>query len=372
LKINLISAIIKKEILQILRDPSSIIIAFILPLILMFVFGYGVNLDSNRLKVGLVKEISNVSVNSLAYSYDISHYFDMNTHTSRRPFISAILVNQIRGMIVIPERFENNLLYNNHAHLQVLADGSEPNIASFLQNYSVGLLTVWLNQREHMQGQTSISNIHVNPRYWYNAELKSRNFLVPGAIAIVMAMIGTLLTSLVIAREWERGTMEALLATPVSIIDIIIGKLIPYFILGMGSMLVCAAIAVFLYHVPFRGTIIALTLSSSVFLFAALSQGLLISSVAKDQFLASQIALISAFLPAFILSGFVFEIGSMPYLIRLLTRIFPARYFVSILQTVFLVGDVWILFIKSMFAMLVISLLLIAITQNKFHKWLDR
>lgn len=372
MKINLISAIVRKEILQIWRDPSSIIIAFILPLILMFVFGYGVNLDSNRLKVGLVKENANVSTHNLTYSFNISRYFDIDINTSRRSFISPILLSQIRGIVVIPERFENNFLYNNHAQIQVLADGSEPNIASFVQNYSMGLLSVWLNQREHSQGQLTISKINVNPRYWYNEELKSRNFLVPGAIAIVMAMIGTLLTSLVIAREWERGTMEALLATPVSIIDIIIGKLIPYFILGMGSMLVCAAIAVFLYGVPFRGTFVALTLSSSIFLLAALSQGLLISSVAKDQFLASQIALISAFLPAFILSGFVFEISSMPYLIRLLTQIFPARYFVSILQTVFLVGDVWILFLKCIFAMLIISLLLIIMTKNKFHKWLDR
>lgn len=372
MKIRMVRAIIKKEILQIWRDPSSIIIAFVLPLILMFVFGYGVNLDSNVIKIGLVKESSSKSANSLVTGYIINHYFDTHVDTVRNRFILPIIESHLRGMAVIPIRFENKLLEDNHSDVQVIADGSEPNIASFVQNYSIGLIATWLNQEITQQGeQANTPKVNIQPRYWYNEELKSRNFLVPGAIAIVMAMIGTILTSLVIAREWERGTMEALLATPVSIGEIIIGKLIPYYVLGMCSMLVCTAIAVYLYDVPFRGSLFGLALSSSIFLFAALSQGLLISSLAKDQFMASQLALISAFLPAFILSGFVFEIGSMPYLIRLLTHIFPARYFVSILQTVFLVGDVWVLFLNCMLAMLLISTILLLITKQKFHKWLD-
>jgi ABC-2 type transport system permease protein len=186
-----------------------------------------------------------------------------------------------------------------------------------------------------------------------------------------MTLIGALLTSLVIAREWERGTMEAIMATPVTINQVLLGKLIPYFVLGMGSMLLCTGVAAFLYDVPFRGSILALTLVSCVFLLAALGQGLLISSVAKNQFVAAQIALMSAFLPAFMLSGFIFEISAMPVPIRLLTSVFAARYFVTCLQTLFLTGNIWSLVFRCTAAMAAIALVFFLITSKKTHKRLD-
>ncbi|HFE0995980.1 TPA: ABC transporter permease, partial [Legionella pneumophila] len=215
------------------------------------------------------------------------------------------------------------------------------------------------------------SGINLEPRYWYNQELKSRNFLIPGSIVIVMTLIGTLLTSLVIAREWERGTMEAMMATPISIVDIILGKLIPYFVLGMGSMFLCTIIATWYYGVPFQGTLLALTLVSAVFLVAALGQGLLISTLARDQFVASQLALMSAFLPSFILSGFIFEINSMPKWIQLLTHLFAARYFVTSLQTLFLTGNIWSLLIRCLFAIALIGFAFFFITAHKTRKRLD-
>ena len=178
-------------------------------------------------------------------------------------------------------------------------------------------------------------------RVWFNSELRSRNFLVPGLIAVIMTLIGALLTAMVMAREWERGTMEALMVTPVTIREMLLGKLIPYFILGMGGMGLSVAMAVWLFEVPLRGSLLLLARRRVLFLLAALGMGLLISTVAKNQFVAGQVAIIVTFLPAFILSGFIFDIGSMPGVVQAITHVIAARYFVAILQTVFLAGDVW-------------------------------
>jgi ABC-2 type transport system permease protein len=208
-------------------------------------------------------------------------------------------------------------------------------------------------------------------RFWYNEELDSRHFLIPGSIAIIMTLIGTLLTALVISREWERGTMEALLATPVTIRELIISKMVAYFVLGIFSMVLCTVIALFLYGLPFRGSIFVLFLVSSVFLIAALSLGLLISAKAKDQFLASQIAITTSFLPAFMLSGFVFEISSMPLSIRLVTCIIPAKYMVSSLQTLFLAGNVMRLLLFNMLALALIAVVPLFLLTRQVKKRLD-
>src|SRR5690606_24857753 len=214
-------------------------------------------------------------------------------------------------------------------------------------------------------------SIMLEPRYWFNPELESRRALIPGAIAIVMTIIGTMLTALVVAREWERGTMEAVLSTPASVAEILIGKLLPYFVLGMLSTLGAAALAVFVFGVPMRGSLAALLLLSAVFMVPALGQGLLISSLTRNQFLAAQIALFSGFLPAFMLSGFLFEIESMPGPIRALTAVIPARYFVSSLTTVFLVGDVWPVFLPDLLAMGGIGVLFFVLARRATRKNLE-
>jgi len=213
--------------------------------------------------------------------------------------------------------------------------------------------------------------IALEPRYWFNAELESRRALVPGALAIVMTIIGTMLTALVVAREWERGTMEAVLSTPASVFEILVGKLAPYFVLGMLSTLAAAALAVFVFDVPLRGSLAALLTLSAVFMLPALGQGLLISSLARNQFLASQIALFSGFLPAFILSGFLYEIDSMPAPIRALTWLVPARYFVSSLKTVFLAGDIWAVFLPDLLAMAAIGVVFLALAKRATRKNLE-
>ena len=203
---------------------------------------------------------------------------------------------------------------------------------------------------------------------WFNPELTSRYFLVPGSIAIVMALVGTLLTALVVAREWERGTMEAMMATPVSSVELLLGKVVPYFVLGLGSMTLCTLIAVFLFHVPFRGSVGALYAISAAFLLPALGQGLLISAATKNQFLASQLALMTSFLPTFLLSGFLFEIGSMPKAIQVVTPLVAARWLIPSLESVFLTGDLWPVFLKSIGILLLYGVIFLALATRSTKK----
>jgi ABC-2 type transport system permease protein len=213
--------------------------------------------------------------------------------------------------------------------------------------------------------------INVEPRFWFNAELESRRFLVPGSIALIQMMIGSLLTALVVAREWERGTIEALLATPVGIGEFIIGKLVPNFLLGLCAMGVCVLAALFVFHIPLRGSLFTLIGFTAVFLVVALSIGLLISTVARTQFLASQVAMLVAFLPGFYFSGFLFEIASMPAPLRAFATIVPARYYVQGLQTIFLAGDIAAVLVPCTLILLAMSAVLLALTALNTRQRLD-
>ena len=369
---RILRALIKKEGLQIIRDPSAILIAFVLPLILLFIFGYGVNLDSNSVRIGLVVEQSDATTSSLISAFKGTPFLNFQLAQDRREVIPGIMSGELRGIVVVPANFSADLNDPNlQANIQALADGTEPNTSQFVTNYTAAVVNTWLNQKQTQNGMNQASGARLDSRFWYNPELKSRNFLIPGSIAIVMTLIGTLLTALVIAREWERGTMEAMLATPVTNKEILLGKLIPYFLLGLGSMLLCLAISYFWYEVPFRGGLLVLSLVTSVFLLAGLGQGMLISTVARDQFVASQGALMSAFLPAFMLSGFIFEISAMPQPIQWLTHIVAARYFVTSLQTIFMVGDVWWLILKCILAMGLIATFFFVVISHKTSKRLD-
>jgi ABC-2 type transport system permease protein len=251
--------------------------------------------------------------------------------------------------------------------VQVVTDGTQPNTANFIAVYAEGIVMGW----QASGAAQRASPPALVPRFWFNPEIESRRFLVPGAIAVVMTIIGTLLTALVVAREWERGTMEAIMSTPASVSEIILGKLLPYFALGLAATILSTLLAVTVFDVPLRGSWTALIALSSAFLVPALGQGLLISTVAKNQFVASQIALFSGFLPAFLLSGFVFEIDSMPAPIRALTYVIPAKYFVSSLQTVFLAGDVWERLLPDGVGLLAIGLVFFVLVRAKTRKSLD-
>ena len=361
----------KKESLQVRRDPSCILIAFVLPVILLFIFGFGLSLDAKHVRLGFVGEDFSPAERSLWRALVATEYLEPIPFENRDAAEEALIAGRVRGVLVVPGDFAKRMMGGEKASLQLLTDGVETNTATILENYVLGVVGVWYRQLALDRGITVSAPVDIQMRVLFNPELESRYVLVPGSVVLIMALIGTLLTSLVVAREWERGTMEAMLATPIGPMDMILGKLIPYYILGISSTMFCTAIAVTLFHVPFRGSVLALLLAASAFLLASLALGFLISTVTKNQFLASQLALVLAFLPNLVLSGGIFEIGSMPWPIRIITRIFPARYFVTCLQTIFLAGDVWSLFVPNMLIMLLIAAILFTVTILKTPKRLE-
>lgn len=367
-----LKGLIIKEIFQIFRDPSSIMIAFLLPTMLLFLYGFGLSLDIKNMKIGIVMEDTGIEVQSLLKSFTNSRYFNVRTSTNRKVFNKQLTSGEIKGIIVIPQDFSQHLNKDQSTpKIQIITDGSEPNTANFVQNYATGAWLNWLKQRSVAQGKEIQEPVVARPRFWFNPELESRRFLIPGSLGVILSISGVLLTSLVIAREWERGTMEALMSTPVSILEILAGKLIPYFILGMSSAYVLVFVSILLFNLPFRGSLLMLSITCAVFLFSALGLGLFISTIAKNQFVAAQIALFVGLLPAFLLSGFLFEISSMPLLIQIITMFIPARYFVSNMQTLFLTGDVFHLLIPNILYIFIIGLLLFSITAKKTVKRLD-
>ncbi|WP_424341945.1 ABC transporter permease [Henriciella sp.] len=364
-------ALVRKEVAQVSRDPSTYLIAFVLPLILLFIFGYGISLDNARTRVGLVVQDDSAAASSLATTYVNSRWFEVTSSRAVAPMRDAIVAGDIGAIIVIPDGFGKGVAQGNPPAIQVITDGSQPNNASFAASYAEGLRANWAANEGLSPESPSAIRVDLQTRFWFNAELKSQYNMVLGSTAIVLAMIGTLLTSLVIAREWERGTMEALIATPMAMSELLISKIIPYFILALISMTLCAVAAVFVFGVPFRGSILALLVISSAFLIPALGIGLLISAATKNQFVASQLALLSGFLPTFLLSGFLYEISSMPLAIQAVTYVIPARYLIPSLQTVFMSGDVWALFIPNIAAMLGFGLVFLVLTFSVTRRTLD-
>ena len=355
LRLRRLLALMKKETLQVLRDPSCILITFALPMILLFIFGYGLSLDAKHIKVAVMIEDHSPTALSIWNAFEKTEYIDPIHFNSRKDAENAVVNSHVRGLIVIRDDFSRQLFAGDKPSIQLITDGVETNTATILENYVLGVIGIWANHQNRDREGGSLSPVVIESRVYFNPELETRYALIPGSVVLIMAIIGTVLTSLVVAREWERGTMEAMLATPTSPFDMLLGKFMPYYVLGMLSNAVCVLIAVHMFHLPFRGSVYALFLISSVFMIASLGTGFWISTFTKNQFLASQMALMLAFLPGFILSGALFEINSMPLPIRILTYLLPARYYVTCLQTIFMTGDVWTLFFRNMACMSIIA-----------------
>lgn len=339
------AAIRAKEWAQIWRDPSTFGLVVVLPLLLMMLFGSAISLDTEDTATGLVDLDRTQASRSLAGALEANRYFALEEAGAVAVLEDRLVAGDLRGIVVIPEGFERQR--ETGAPLQLITDGSQPNTARFLEGHMAGALETWSRQQTAERGQQASARIELIDHFRYNPRLESRFMLVPGAIAIVMAMIGTLLTALVMAREYERKTMEGLLATPLSPAALVANKVLPYFILGLASTALCVAMAVYGYGLPFQGSAFALFLIAGSFLAAVLGQGLLISAATKSQFVSTQFALLSGFLPSLLLSGFLFEIDSMPTVVQWLTYIVPARYLIPSLQSVFLAGDIWPLFLPN-------------------------
>lgn len=365
-------ALCRKETAQILRDPSSALIAVVIPLMLLFIFGYGINLDSSKLHVGILMEQQSEDARDLANTFIGSPYIAATVSDDRQGLIKKLQAGKIRGLIVIPVDFSAQLARpEGKAPIQVITDGSEPNTANFVQGYAEGIWQIWLQQHAVDNGGEFKPLINVQLRYWFNPAAISQHFIIPGAITIIMTVIGAILTSLVIAREWERGTMEALLSTQVTRTELLLSKLLPYYILGLLAMTLCMLVAVFVMGVPYRGSLAILFVMTSLFLASTLGMGLLISTITRNQFNAAMVALNAGFLPAVMLSGFIFEIDSMPAIVQAVTYVIPARYFVSTLQTLFLAGNIGSVLLVNLLFLIISAVVFIGLTAWKTKRRLD-
>ena len=336
---RILFALIKKEIKQSLKDPSSILIAFILPLISILIYMYGINLDSIKVTLGVKNDDLSPEISTLVKSFGHSKYVNSIIYDNTGDIENAIIKSKIKGAVIIPNDFINKLSRKDTADLLVITDGSEVNSANYVQNYASAIANNWL-MTSKFKNTVKQPKISAEVRTWYNPDLDSHYFILPGSIAITMTLIGILLTSLVVAREWERGTMEALLSTGIKRIHIILGKYIPYFILGMLSLAFNIFLCICVFKIPFRGNYTVLFLVSSLFLLTSLGIGINISSILKNQFLSSMVAMSLGFMPALMLSGLMFPINSMPVFFQHLTRIMPPRYYVAFIESEFMAGTV--------------------------------
>ena len=356
-RLRRITALVVKEARQVMRDPSSIAIGVVMPLILILLFGYGLSLDVKNVPVALVLEDSSPTAMELVAGFQLSAYFQAQITHSMPPAERMMLEHSVDAIVRIPADFARQV-NEGHAQVQVLLHGGDANRARIIQGYIQGAIQAW-NVRQAAEGKAMASgSVAVQNRLWFNDANDSHYFLVPGLIVLVMTLIGALLTAMVMAREWERGTLESLFVTPVRSEEILLGKTIPYFLLGMIGLALCIVSAKYLFHVPLRGTLPVLLGASILYVLVALGIGLLISSAVKNQLVASQLAMLATFMPAMMLSGFLFDLRSMPTAIRLITYLLPARYYVTLLQTIFLAGNVWRVIIPNMLVLTTMIILL--------------
>lgn len=349
-----IFALVRKESLQVVRDPSSFAIGIVLPLVLILLYGYGVTFDVKHVPVALVIEAPTSDAAELASGFSLSPYFDVTAVASSAQAQELMLERRVDGIVYLREDFARQERLGG-AQVQVILHGTDANRARIMQAYAQGAL-MQTQARASSEGlPVQTGPVGVQSRLWFNDANDSHYFLVPGLIVLVMTLIGATLTAMVMSREWERGTLEALFVTPVRADEILIGKIVPYFLLGLAGLGLCMLAARFLFVVPFRSSVFVLGLVSMLYLLVTLGLGLLISSTLKSQFLASQITQLVTFLPATMLSGFVYDLRSTPLVIQWISYFVPARYFVAVLQTLFLAGDVWSVVIPNILMLAVFA-----------------
>ncbi len=366
-----LTGLMRKEAYEIVRDPSSIAIAFVLPLALLLIFGYGVSLDARNISVAEVVDHPTQTTASFLAELKRSQWFHATIYPDQASAEQAMMSGHADAILWLRSDFTRLSLSTGSAPIHLTVNGVDANQARMIENYVNGTWLLWLQQEATRQGTHLATPIAADTRVWFNPALRSRDYLIPGLIAIIMTLIGALLTALVVSREWERGTMEGIMVTPVTRTEILLGKLIPYFAMGMGGMMMSTAMAVFLFDVPLRGSLLVLLGAAALFLLTALGMGLVISVLARSQFVAAMVAIVTTFLPAFILSGFLFDIRSMPQFIQILTHIVAARYFVAMLQSIFLAGNVWSVLLRNALDMGILCAVFLGIALLRFRKRLD-
>lgn len=363
---------LKKESLQIRRDPSSLLLALVMPILLLLLFGYGVSLNPTRVPLAWVDDGPSAISRDLRGAFEGNPYYVITSCSSIMEAEELVSTGDVDGILHIQSNFAKRYADGDIAPVQLLLNGVDANRASIVRGYVNMTLAQWMQSRSEEEEVTRMAGAQAVSRIWFNPTSESRNFLVPGLIVVIMTVIGTLLTALVIAREVERGTLEAIQATPLRVGEFLFGKTLPYFVLGMLGFALSVAGGVWIFGVPLRGSFLLLSICSSVFLLSALGLGLALSARIRVQFVAAQASIIIGFLPAFFLSGLIFDLDSTPKFIQAISYVVPARYFVTICQTLFLAGDVWSEVITSTAALLVAALIFFTIARKNLSLRLEK
>lgn len=369
-----IRAIMKKEFIQIMRDWRSLMVAVMLPIVLLMLYGYGIDLDVKHLRTAVLDQDNSRQSRTLLDSFQQSNYFDFVVRMDSYSQLEEILdYSKAKVAIIIPQGFAEDIKAGD-ANVQVVVDGSDASTASLAISYGSQIVGAYSREvrleeiRSRGIDASAASGLDVRTRYWYNPELNSTDFIVPGLIAIILMLLSSLLTSMTIVRERERGTIEQVVVSPIRPHELVLGKLVPYVIIAFFDVLIVVAGARFIFDVPLRGSIPVLLVTSVIFLTAALGLGLLISSVSKTQLVAMTIAVMATMLPTILLSGFIYPISTMPKSIQLVTYAIPARYYLVIVRGIFLKGIGPSLLWGQALLLLAMGVLLIALSAKKFKK----
>ena len=365
-----IRALTLKESRQVIRDPSSIAIGCVVPLLMILLFGYGLSLDIKHVSVAVLDEDDSADSTALIGAFRLSPYFRVSVVHSMAEANTQMLNRTVDGVLRIQSDFARRR-HLGGAEVQILVNGSDANQARIMQGYTQGVVALWSSAQAGSEGTASIGQVITVDRIWFNENNDSHYFLVPGLIVLVMTIIGAFLTAMVVAREWERGTLEALFVTPMRPGEFLISKLVPYFGLGMFGFVLCLLAGQFLFHVPLRGSLVLLCLASMIYLLVALGIGLLVSTLVKSQFLASQLAMTLTLMPAMMLSGFLYDLRSMPVFIQGITYAMPARYAVTLMQTLYLAGDVGSVVWPNLGVLAAIAATLLVLTRMATRKQLS-
>lgn len=346
-------ALTRKETRQLLRDPSSLAIGILLPILLILLFGYGLSLDVKNAPLAVVMEDSSPTATQAVAGLSLTPYISPVPLVSMKQAELLLREHKVDGIVRVPGDFSSRMAAGD-ARIQIVVNGADANKANTILRYATSALAANPQRTADEQGTKpgmpaadGIGSVSVEPRLWFNSANTSTWYLVPGLVVLIMTLVGAFLTALVMAREWERGTLEALFVTPVRPAEILIAKIIPYFGIGMAGLALCLLAARFLFEVPMVGSLFMLVFASMLYLIVAVGIGLVISSVTRNQFLASQVALLSSFLPAMLLSGFLFDLRNVPWVVSVIGHILPATYFMELIRALFLAGNIWPLVIKN-------------------------
>ncbi|MGZ8138216.1 ABC transporter permease [Bordetella bronchiseptica] len=366
-----LASLVRKEFRQLLRDRSNLAIGLVLPILLILIFGYGLSLDLRNAPIAVVLEDRSPQARDALAGLAGSDYLAPVWLADMHSAETLMRRHEVEGIVRVPADFARRLAAGD-AQVQLLLHGADANSAAALARYVDGALGHAARLRADRAGHAAPPpGVTMVERLWFNAANTSTWYLVPGLIALIMTLVGAFLTALVVAREWERGTLEALFVTPVRPTEILLAKMIPYFVVGMLGLGLCLAAARLLFHVPLQGSLAVLLLSAMLYLVVALGIGLLISATTRNQFLASQVAVLSSFLPALMLSGFLFDLRNVPAAIRFVGSLLPATYFMELVKTAFLAGDNWPLIARNCAILAVYAVALLALARRLTRKSLD-